>query len=176
MNRLKNITVIELVVILLSAFFIFAAFDIYRTIKTHQQYDMDGLLKEIQQEYPKSRLSFHNIIVEGNFLKTRTVRRAHPPQIYDEEYYIINYYKIKDGKLTHETNYLYLLFLFAPIMFIIILNDKFTLIKVREIHTLNSFTIVMIIASCVILAFVFLGHDESNILNLEYINILKYKL
>ncbi len=173
MDKIKNISLIEFLVVLLTAFFIFATIDIYKKMKIHQQYDMEGVLKEIQKKYPKSELTFQNIMVEGNYLIKNKI-----PSVYstrDDSYYITNYYRIENDKLIKETNYLFLLHFFVPMILIVTLNDKFSLIKVSEIHKINTITIIMIMVYFIFFAITFFNSNESHTLNIEGINVLKYR-
>jgi len=145
LHYFKNNTVFQVLRIVFFLFLCYACVDVSYKVNELNKYDVNRLLADIQQKYPKSELTFQNIYIEGNHLKEHSYQEH-----YDETYFESKYVYIKDNKLQQEPNFLWLLYGFAPLMFLTIFHEDPRTLKVKDLNKVSLFTWSWIFGSIII--------------------------
>ncbi len=157
MSFFKNITVFHCITLFFSVFIFYALFNVYFKVQEHKKYDMERILSDIKKKYPKSELTFQNIIIEAN----------HPKKTYSENgaleyYYEKKYVYIKDNQLQKEANYIWMLFAFPPLLFLTIFHQNPRTLKVKDLHQVSLHTWSWIIGSIFITMIMFISPLSEN--------------
>lgn len=155
-DRLKNITVFQLLLILFFAFVLYSIVDVFFKVQTHRNYDMEKLLADIQKRYPKSELTFQNIRIEDNHLKRHTYSDS-----YDDTYYETTYFYIRNNQLKKEPNFLWVLFLFPCFLILTVFHEDPRTLKIRKLNKVSLRTWSWIIASFVMSFFVLISSIDK---------------
>lgn len=155
-DRLKNITVFQLLLILFFAFVFYSTIDVFFKVQTHRNYDMEKLLTDIQRKYPKSELTFQNIRIESNDLK-----RHNFSDRYDDTYYETTYFYIRNNQLKKEPNFLWVLFLFPSFLFLTIFHEDPRTLKIRKLNKVSTQTWSWVIGCIFISFFIVIGSIDK---------------
>jgi len=116
---------------------------------------MQGLIEDIQEYYPDSRLTFQNIKIVDTDFKVSQGRGA--STTYQEAKSLF----IRNGSLHREPNFLYILFLTPLVIIFVVFNTGNPDIKLKEIFKMNSFTKLTLLAALGIMILSQLIHPDD---------------
>lgn len=150
-DRLKNITVFQLLLILFFAFVLYSIVDVFIKVQTHRNYDMEKLLADIQKRYPKSELTFQNIRIEDNYLKRHAYSTNNS---YDDTYYETTYFYISNNQLKKEPSFLWVMYLFPSFLCLAIFHEDPRTLKIRKLNKVSTRTWFLVIGSFFISLFI----------------------
>jgi surface polysaccharide O-acyltransferase-like enzyme len=146
LDKLKNLTVFQVLLLLLGLFIGYAITDVTRKVLVHKMYDMERLLLTIQAEYPQSKLTYQNICIIDNYMKRRTGRNS-------ADYYEAGRYFIRNNRLHKEPNYLWALSIIVPvfIFFTVFCGDP-RRIKLKDLSSVSKTAGVLLMGVVIVSA------------------------
>ncbi len=161
MLNFKHITVYQVLKIIFYLFICYACIDVVYKVIELKKYDTEKLLLDIQKKYPKATLTFQNIAIEGNHLKEHSYEER-----YDETYFESTNIYVRNNKLHKEPNFLWVLYGFAPLLFLTIFHQDPRTLKIKDLNKVSLHTSAWIFGSIFFSIIIhFTSEDEYYISN-----------